>query len=278
MAIVVGGAYLAVGVGAELALGTFRPWSAEYRFAGTIHPNAQGVQLAVLCLASFCLARRRHPRTDVALGVLCRGAGLSAVDQVAGVLREPAGGDGRPLARHRLGTRAGAGRFDRGTGGLRRGPGRFLLPRRLGDRLLGAVMLGREEQSEGLTGRIPLWNELLGYAQARPLQGYGYPAFWTDKQIDDVSDDMEWTLREAHNGYLDTVLSVGLIGGAILLAIVVVGLARAAAGYRATRRPGPGLPAGLAGLLSGRRLLGERRAQFHGVLAETGLVQLMTVL
>ena len=35
---------LAVGVCAELALGTFRPWSPEYRFAGTVHPNTQGGQ------------------------------------------------------------------------------------------------------------------------------------------------------------------------------------------------------------------------------------------
>ena len=144
------------------------------------------------------------------------------------------------------------------------------------DRLLGAVMLGREEQSEGLTGRIPLWNELLGYAQARPWEGYGYQTFWTDKQIENVSDDMEWTLREAHNGYLDTVLSVGLIGGVILLAIVMVGLRRAAAGYRATGDPGLAFLLGLLVFCLADACLESGLPNFTALLAEIGLVQLMT--
>ena len=49
MALVISGAYLIVGVGTELALGTFRPWSPDYRFAGTVHPNSQGAQLAIFC-------------------------------------------------------------------------------------------------------------------------------------------------------------------------------------------------------------------------------------
>ena len=57
MALVISGAYLLVGVAAEVALGTFHPGWPGYRFAGTVHPNTQGAHLAVLCLASFCLAR-----------------------------------------------------------------------------------------------------------------------------------------------------------------------------------------------------------------------------
>ena len=81
-------------------------------------------------------------------------------------------------------------------------------------------MLGRQEESEALTGRVPIWTELLGYVRARPLQGYGYESFWTAKHIEDVSDDLQWPLREAHNAYLDAVLSVGLIGVATFLAAV----------------------------------------------------------
>ena len=57
MTVVILGAYLAVGIAAETALGTFRPWASGYRFAGTVHPNTQGGHLTVLCLASLCLAR-----------------------------------------------------------------------------------------------------------------------------------------------------------------------------------------------------------------------------
>ncbi len=147
-----------------------------------------------------------------------------------------------------------------------------------GEGLLGAVMLGRQEQSEGLTGRIPLWDELLGYVHARPLQGYGYQAFWTEKQIEDISDDMDWTLREAHNGYLETVLGVGLIGGAILLAITVVGLGRVVAGYRATGDPGLAFLLGLLAFCLADACLESGVSNFAAVLAQTGLAQLMTIL
>ena len=61
MALAISTAYLAVGLGTELALGTFRPWQTGYRFAGTVHPNTQGGNLTVLCAASFCLARCSMP-------------------------------------------------------------------------------------------------------------------------------------------------------------------------------------------------------------------------
>ena len=48
--------YTVVGVVVELGLGTFQPWRGDYRFAGTVHPNAQGVQAAMLCLAACCAA------------------------------------------------------------------------------------------------------------------------------------------------------------------------------------------------------------------------------
>ena len=37
--------YILLGLGAELALGSFRPWSGSYRFAGMAHPNSQGALL-----------------------------------------------------------------------------------------------------------------------------------------------------------------------------------------------------------------------------------------
>jgi O-antigen ligase len=277
MAIVVGGGYLAVGVGTELALGTFHPWSPEYRFAGTIHPNAQGVQLAVLCLASFCLAAAAtRGRTWLwacfAVGLVflvltkSRASCASLLIAMAALWLATASGRARALAALTTGlavsTVALAASFSRAD---------------VSDRLLEAVMLGRQEQSEGLTGRVPLWNELFGYVRARPLEGYGYMAFWTEKNIEDLSADMEWTLREAHNGYLETVLGVGLIGGAILLAVVVVGLGRAAAGYRATGDPGLAFLLGLLAFCLADACLESGVPNFTALLAEIGLVQLMTL-
>ncbi len=49
-------AYLVIGVGAEKVLGTFGAIGGEYRFMGTLHPEGQGFNCGVLCLASLALA------------------------------------------------------------------------------------------------------------------------------------------------------------------------------------------------------------------------------
>ena len=49
-------AYVAIGILAELKLGTFRPWAAGYRFSGTVHPNTQAGYCGLLCLAAVAMA------------------------------------------------------------------------------------------------------------------------------------------------------------------------------------------------------------------------------
>jgi len=44
-------AYLIAGIASELVLGTFRPTVERYRFAGTIHPNNQGVNCSLILLS-----------------------------------------------------------------------------------------------------------------------------------------------------------------------------------------------------------------------------------
>src|SRR5690606_23459802 len=49
--------HLALGVGTELWLGTFAPLRTGYRFAGTLHPNQQGINCALLALSAVYLGR-----------------------------------------------------------------------------------------------------------------------------------------------------------------------------------------------------------------------------
>ncbi len=278
MAVVAGVATLAVGIAAELALGAFRPWQADYRFAGTIHPNAQGVLTAVVCLASFCLARGHGARgrpwlwACFAVGllflILSRSrssygsllAAMAALWLVGASARRGQWPSWRPascFARRRWRRPSPATIWPTGS--------------------CNAALLGRAEQAGDLTGRVPLWNELLGYAEARPLEGYGYRAFWGDNHIDAVSANVDWTVREAHNAFLETVLSVGLIGGVVLLALVLVSLARAAAGYRASGDPGLAFILGLLVFCLANAFLESGVPSFPTFLAETGLVLLMTM-
>ena len=108
-----------------------------------------------------------------------------------------------------------------------------------------AALLGREEQAESLTGRLPIWNELAPFASERFVLGYGYDSFWTPPRIDHVSNELQWPIREAHSAYLDMILSVGIVGLLILLTAVAFALYRAAERYLRTDEPTYGFLFGL---------------------------------
>jgi len=277
MALVISTAYLAVGLGTEIALGTFRPWQSGYRFAGTVHPNTQGVNLMVLCVASFCLARFSTPAKPrlwvlFAIGLAfllltksrtscaALAIGLSALWMVSA------------SGRARLLTLA-AGGLVICTAALVS----TLFGANIEDRFTQAVMLGREEESETLTGRIPIWTELSTHLRAKPLLGYGYESFWTAPHIEAVSDEMQWPLREAHSSYIDAMLSIGLIGTAALLAAVGLGLCRSAAAYRRTADPGFAFTVCMivCGLCDACLETGMGGPTFATLMVGSGLVQLL---
>jgi O-antigen ligase len=107
--------------------------------------------------------------------------------------------------------------------------------------LVKAALLGRQEESMSLTGRIPLWTDLAPYLNGHLLQGYGYDTFWTADHIDSVSAGLDWGIREAHSSYLDAILNVGLVGALLVLIAVGVTLMRAVRQYRLAGDPASGL-------------------------------------
>jgi exopolysaccharide production protein ExoQ len=278
MAMVVTGGYLLIGVATEIALGTFRPWAAGYRFAGTVHPNTQGMQLTVFSLASFCLARSAKSHriglwTLFAVGVAFLLLTRSRTSCAATAIALAALWLVSVSRRTRILTLLGAGLLISTT---------LLIATLLGvdvyDSLIDATMLGRQEQSETLTGRIPIWMELRNYIAARPLTGYGYESFWTSKRIEAVSDELEWPLREAHNTFVDTLLSVGLVGLAAFLAAALLGVRRAALAYRETGEAGFALTFCLliACLVDACLESGGTSANCITLLVGTGVVALFT--
>jgi O-antigen ligase len=86
-----------------------------------------------------------------------------------------------------------------------------------------AFYMGRAEESEALSGRLPIWTELSNYVAERQWTGYGYAAFWTDDRIDTISRDIMWTFREAHSTTFEILLSVGCVGLLLYLVSVLVG-------------------------------------------------------
>jgi exopolysaccharide production protein ExoQ len=92
--------------------------------------------------------------------------------------------------------------------------------------------MGRDQDEEdiaSLTGRLPIWREVLRDVAAEPLLGYGYGAFWTPQRVLHYSYVRGWEFTHAHSAYLETLLNVGGVG-------LVLGLAVAWKARRAARR------------------------------------------
>lgn len=79
-----------------------------------------------------------------------------------------------------------------------------------------AQIVGRDPT---LTGRTEIWKNLLSM-HTDPLLGTGYESFWLGERLDWV-----WQrcgdITEAHNGYLDIYLNLGLIGLSLLVAFLI---------------------------------------------------------
>ncbi len=69
-------------------------------------------------------------------------------------------------------------------------------------------------KSASLTGRIPMWNELVPYIQQRIWLGYGFgEAFWKSPNYQPViSQAVGWNVPFAHNGFIEVLLGTGMIG------------------------------------------------------------------
>jgi exopolysaccharide production protein ExoQ len=62
-----------------------------------------------------------------------------------------------------------------------------------------------------LTGRTELWQILLSM-HTNPLIGTGYESFWLGSRLQFVWEHFAPGINEAHNGYLDVYLNLGIIG------------------------------------------------------------------
>jgi len=74
------------------------------------------------------------------------------------------------------------------------------------------------------TGRTDIWTFAVQALLLRPWIGYGFAAFWGSGSIRDLPQGMEWAeyASHSHNGYLDTALSIGLPGLALLMSALVI--------------------------------------------------------
>jgi exopolysaccharide production protein ExoQ len=77
--------------------------------------------------------------------------------------------------------------------------------------------LGR---GSGLSGRKELWARLLEI-QTNPILGSGFESFWLGDRLKQLEGIFFFIPNEAHNGYLETYLTLGLIGVFLLIGLFI---------------------------------------------------------
>ena len=85
-----------------------------------------------------------------------------------------------------------------------------------------------------LTGRGPLWHEVVRVIAERPLFGHGYAGFWNEdsRQVQYLWLLVGWQAPDSHNGYLDVTVQIGLVGLALYMLLWGRVASRALAAYR----------------------------------------------
>ena len=219
-----------IGLIAELSIGTFHPKWSEWRFSGTIHPTQQGLNSSLVVMGAIGAARRSNRRVLwYLIAVIGFGFVLMAKSRMA-----------------MISTVGGVGTYY-----LLASTPRFKavlligVPFVLSISLLAipqfamnAALMGRAknkgEDAKSLTGRVPLWTQLIDQLEDRPLVGFGYESFWTPEMIVEVSEKQGWTISGAHNGFLEVFLALGVIGFLTFVVITVASLWRAVHMFKRT--------------------------------------------
>jgi O-antigen ligase len=83
-----------------------------------------------------------------------------------------------------------------------------------------------------LTGRDEVWGNLLRLAH-NAWVGTGFENFWLGSRLQTLWTLYWWHPNEAHNGYLEIYLNLGLVGVALLVVLLITGYRKVFAGLRA---------------------------------------------
>jgi O-antigen ligase len=81
-------------------------------------------------------------------------------------------------------------------------------------------MIGKDST---LTGRTDIWTHVIDEISLKPLLGWGYYGFWSanNPAVIEISAGARMPVGQSHNGLLEMLLSVGVIGAAIFIFLFV---------------------------------------------------------
>lgn len=99
-------------------------------------------------------------------------------------------------------------------------------------------VLGALGKDATLTGRTDVWEFVIDRIKDRPWFGHGFGTFWNGLNGPSayVVRSVRWDVPDAHNGFLDLCIDLGLVGLALYAFIMFQTLIKALALIRMTRR------------------------------------------
>ncbi len=220
--------------------GIFAPLDPDYRFAGVMQPNYQAMNLVVCIFCGLTLlayARKSAPWIVGSLGVALVLLYLTRSRLSAAVCLALAAFPLARIARERMAVQTRA-LVVLAVLLVAVPAGIYFAGQNAGVAAQSVFMMGRSdtENTSSLSNRVPLWEELMESAEARPWLGYGYGGFWTPERQERVSLDQGWIVPHAHDTYLDETLALGLVGALLYAGALWSGAVIAWRRYRS--RPG----------------------------------------
>ena len=220
--------YLAIGIVAQACLEGVALASPGYRFAGSLRPNDQAVNWALMVISEMSFhAAKPGARAFRTVGFAVAPSLLLLTRSRTGIpcfaltalmsfwLR---------VSRRSKNLRVATFFLVVALASL------VLLAEAFHPFLLSSLQLGRQEGGiDTLVGRISLWEHLVRFVGRKPLLGNGYGAFWTPARIVivDVSKAMGWMVGQAHSDYPDVALQLGVVGLFGYVLVLLLGLCRA---------------------------------------------------
>jgi O-antigen ligase len=98
--------------------------------------------------------------------------------------------------------------------------------------LLGVeVILRMLGKNPTLTDRTLIWNLALSLSPDAWF-GTGFENFWLGPRLEKIWSAYSWKPNQAHSGYIETYLNLGLVGVALLVSVLVVGYRNVMSGLR----------------------------------------------
>ena len=95
-----------------------------------------------------------------------------------------------------------------------------------------------------LTGRVPLWTKTIDkVVRESPILGYGFYGFWQDWRGEDnpayevAADGYGWVAHHAHNGFIDLLADLGIVGLFLFIASFLLNIGLAIKYMSQTREP-----------------------------------------